>query len=121
MMQFAVPLPWWLLALLAAGAVGVAWASYAGATVGLHSWRRAALTAVRAATLLALLACLLRPVRVLPPDTTTEAVVPILVDVSRSMSLEDVDRRSRIDTARDVLERLLLQLARVAQQIRQRS
>ena len=60
---------------------------------------------LRALTLLLLVACLLRPVRVMPPDSTSDVVVPVLVDVSRSMGLADMDGRTRIDAAREMLER----------------
>lgn len=104
-MQFAISLPWWALALLAV-AVGVtAWAVYAGAIVPLARGQRAALVALRAVVLLVLVACLLRPVRVIPPDTATDAVVAVLVDVSRSMSLPD-GGRTRIETALDLLQQI---------------
>ena len=107
-MQFAVALPWWVLLLLVAAVGGVAWASYSGAIVPLTRGRRACLSLLRAVTLLLIIACLLRPVRVVPPDATSDAVVPILVDVSRSMRLGDAGGRSRIDAARDLLERGVL-------------
>jgi uncharacterized membrane protein len=108
MMQFGVSLPSWILALLAAAVVVVAWLSYSGSEASLHRRRRATLAGLRAAALLALVVCLLRPVRVLPPGDAADAVVPILVDVSRSMSLVDADDGSRIDTARRILERQLV-------------
>lgn len=107
-MTFALALPWWVLTLLAAAVIAVAWASYSGAIVPLPLGRRTALSALRALTLLLLVACLLRPVRVMPPEATSDAVVPILVDVSRSMQLADADGRPRIDAARGLLERDLL-------------
>src|SRR4051812_14996665 len=106
-MQFAVALPWWALALLAAAVLVVAWGSYAGAIVPLPPGRRAALTALRAVTLALLVACLLRPVRVLPPDESNNAVVPVLVDTSRSMQLADADGRPRIEAARDIVRATL--------------
>jgi len=104
-MQFAVAFPWWALLLLAAATVAVAWASYAGAIVPLPARRRAVLVTLRALTLLLLVGCLLRPVRVLPPDASTDAVVAVLVDISRSMRLADMGGVSRIDVARDVVQR----------------
>jgi len=104
-MQFAIALPWWTLVLVAAAIGVVAWGCYAGAIVPLPPRRRAALSALRALTLLLLIACLLRPVRVVPPAASTDAVVPILVDASRSMRVADVDGMTRIDAARDVLQR----------------
>jgi uncharacterized membrane protein len=104
-MQFAIALPWWMLFLIAAGACAVAWACYAGAIVGLPGKQRAVLTTLRALTLLLLVACLLRPVRVMPPDSSSDVVVPVVVDVSRSMGLADMDGRTRIDAARDLIDR----------------
>ena len=104
-MQFAIALPWWTLVLVAAAVGVVAWGCYAGAIVALSPRRRAVLSTLRALTLLLLVACLLRPVRVVPPAASTDVVVPILVDVSRSMRLADMDGRTRIDAARDLLQR----------------
>jgi uncharacterized membrane protein len=104
-MQFAIALPWWTLLLIAGAVCVVAWACYAGAIVALPRRQRAALTTLRALTLLLLVACLLRPVRVMPPDSSSDVVVPVLVDVSRSMGLADMDGRTRIEAARDLLDR----------------
>src|SRR5688572_723192 len=104
-MQFAIALPWWMLLLIAIAVCAVAWGSYAGAIVGLPRRQRAALATLRALTLLLLVACLLRPVRVMPPDSSSDVVVPVLVDVSRSMGLADMDGRARIDAARDLIDR----------------
>lgn len=103
-MQFAISYPWWVLVLMAAATVAVAWGFYAGAIVPLAPRRRAVLAGLRALALLFLIACLLRPVRVVPPDTATDAIVPVLVDVSRSMRLADAGG-PRVDLARDLLER----------------
>jgi uncharacterized membrane protein len=109
--QFAIALPWWALALVVAGIAAAAWSMYAGAIVPLARGRRATLVALRVLTLLLLVACLLRPVRVMPPDRETDAIVPILVDASRSMRLTDADGRARIDAARAIVARLQPQLA----------
>ena len=103
-MQFAIALPWWTLLLIAAAACVVAWASYTGAIVGLPLRQRALLIALRALTLLLLVACLLRPVRVMPPDSTSDVIVPVLVDVSRSMGLADVEGRTRLDAAQALID-----------------
>jgi uncharacterized membrane protein len=103
-MQFAVSLPWWVLVLLV-GAIGaVAWGAYAESLVPITRRQRYTLTALRGLTLLFLVACLLRPVRVMPPDTSSDAVVPVLVDTSRSMRLADVNGRPRIEAAREILK-----------------
>jgi uncharacterized membrane protein len=104
-MQFAIALPSWTLLLIAGAVCGVAWACYAGAIVALPRLQRAALATLRALTLLLLVACLLRPVRVMPPDSSSDVVVPVLVDISRSMGVADMDGRARIDAARDLLDR----------------
>ena len=105
-MQFALALPWWALVLLAAALVALAWSTYAGAIVPLTRRQRTALVGLRLLTLLFLVACLLRPVRVLPPDNEHQVVVPILVDASRSMRLADADGRPRIDAARAIVSGL---------------
>jgi uncharacterized membrane protein len=102
MIQFAIALPWWLLALLALAAAALAWSTYARLLVPITRGRRMALVTLRALTLLFLLACLLRPVRVMPPNSLSDAVVPVLIDVSRSMRLPDADGRPRIEAAREI-------------------
>lgn len=102
-MQFAVAFPWWVVLLLAGATAAVAWRLYAGPIVPLPRGRRTVLTVIRGLTLLLLLACLLRPVRIVPPDATSDAVVPVLVDASRSMGLADMGGARRIDVARDLL------------------
>jgi uncharacterized membrane protein len=103
---FANPLPWWaLIAALAAGGF-VAWLAYRHAP--LSRAQRGGLGAVRFLTLLLLLVFLMRPVERHGPDGPSEAVVPILVDTSRSMSIEDAQGARRIDRARaTVVEKLL--------------
>ena len=108
MIQFAVSLPWWLLALVGLAVIAVAWLSYAGARVPLTPAQRVTLAALRATTLVLVVVCLLRPIRVSPPDQSRDAVVPILVDVSRSMRLTDADGRARIDAARDLVRRTIV-------------
>jgi uncharacterized membrane protein len=103
MFQLALSLPWWLLALLLIAIVGLAWNAYAHMLVPVTPAQRYTLVALRALTLLFLLVCLLRPVRVMPPNTESDAIVPVLLDVSRSMRLPDVDGRPRIDLAREVV------------------
>ena len=107
-MQFAVALPWWVLVLLVAAIAVVAWGAYAQSLVPLTPGRRAALSALRAVTLLFLVTCLLRPVQVMPPDTESDAVVPVLVDVSRSMRLADADGRPRIEAAAEAVRQQIV-------------
>ena len=97
-MRFAVVLAWWGYVLAGASALGLAVFTYAGARVPARA--RAGLTALRALTLLLLVAAVLRPVRVLPPSAARNRVVPILVDVSRSMRVADEDGPARMQRAK---------------------
>ncbi len=106
-MTFAHPLPWWGF-LLAVSAVGlVSWFAYRRATPG--AGRRGGLIVLRAVTLLLLILFLMRPIRTVE-EGTRDAVVPILVDASRSMSIADANGASRIDRAREVITRELMPL-----------
>ncbi|MCC7415779.1 MAG: hypothetical protein IT176_01470 [Acidobacteria bacterium] len=107
-MQFAHPLPWWLAAVIAV-ALAVALAlAYRRPLVPLAAGRRAALVSLRALSLAALVLFLLRPVRLLPPASTRGAIVPILIDTSRSMRLTDGTGESRLARAAAVAEQVLL-------------
>jgi uncharacterized membrane protein len=104
-LTFTNGLPWWGVVLVT-GALGViAWRAYANRLVPRP--QRDILVALRFVTLAALVIFLMRPVRV-SDDGLRNVVVPILVDVSRSMSIEDADGLRRIDRARDLLTRELL-------------
>ncbi|MBA3298315.1 MAG: VWA domain-containing protein, partial [Acidobacteria bacterium] len=105
-MTFANPLPGWVLLGLLAGAAFVAWHAYrrfASSTA-----RRRVLAALRFVTLLVLIVVLMRPVARDSGAAARDAVVPVLVDVSRSMGIEDADRQRRIDRARTFLSNGLL-------------
>jgi uncharacterized membrane protein len=99
---FANPLPWWALFGAVAAAALVAWYAYAGAP--LTSPRRYTLSALRFISLLGLLLLVMRPVAGGHPDDASDAIVPILVDTSRSMGIEDASGKRRIDHARDLLK-----------------
>lgn len=106
-MTFADPWPWWAL-LLALGVIAaVSWRAYP--RVSLPRGRLAALVALRALTLLLLVLFLMRPVAV-APRAASGAIVPILVDVSRSMRIADADGARRIDRARELAARLAADL-----------
>lgn len=107
-MRFAVAWPWWTLVLLFAGAILMAWGAYARPLVPLPLTRRLTLSTLRAAALVLALVCLLRPVRLLPPGADSDAVVAILVDVSRSMALPDGSGVTRLAAARDIVDRRLV-------------
>ncbi len=60
--------------------------------------------ALRVLTLLLIVLFLLRPVvRTTEPDARA-VVVPVLVDLSRSMGIEDLEGARRIDRARDFID-----------------
>lgn len=105
-MGFANPLPWWALVLVTAAAAALAWHAYRR----FAAWplRRDALAALRFVTLMVLVLVLMRPVTRSTEGDARDVVVPILVDASRSMAIEDVDGRRRIDAARELLEREVL-------------
>lgn len=105
-MTFANPLPLWALAAVVAAAVFVAWLAYRH--VPIVAPRRRVLSALRCATLLWLVVCLMRPTVRDTRAAARDAVVPILVDSSRSMGLADADGARRIDRARALVERDLL-------------
>lgn len=100
------PLPPWALAAVAAGALLVAWLAYRAAPIA--PARRTALSVLRCATLLWIVICLMRPVGRPARVGQHDAVVPVLVDTSRSMGLADADGQRRIDRARAAIDRDLL-------------
>ena len=104
-MTFANPLPGWAVPIVISAAALVAWLAYRRVPVSAR--RRHALSALRLITLLWLIVCLMRPVTRASEDTR-DAIVPILVDASRSMGLADAGGRRRIDVARRLVEQQLL-------------
>lgn len=110
-MTFANPIPWWAFVAIVSALAAVSWLAYRRAPLGAR--RRRALAALRFVTLLLLVLFLMRPVvRRDPPDGGSDVVVPVLVDTSRSMGIEDADGQRRIDRARDLLTTELLPLLR---------
>src|SRR5260221_7677663 len=105
-MTFGNPLPAWALLAVAAAAIVVAWLAYRH--VPIAAPRRRALSALRLAALLWLVVCLMRPIVRTTDTAARDAVVPILVDASRSMGLADADGARRIERARALVERDLL-------------
>jgi uncharacterized membrane protein len=107
--SFANPLPWWAIVLTVIAAAAVAWLAYNRRT--LAPSRRATLAAIRCITLLALVLFLLRPVVTDTDSNARGAVAAILVDTSRSMSVEDAAGGvRRIDRARQIVGDRLLPL-----------
>ena len=102
-MTFANPLPWWVLVPALAAAAALAYRAYAPGAAELARPRRRLLITLRFLTLVLLLLLLMRPVIVLPASGPRDAIVPVLVDTSRSMQIADVDDRPRLDHARTLL------------------
>src|SRR5688500_10081350 len=105
-MTFGNPLPVWAVTAVVGAALVVAWMAYRH--VPIAAPRRYILSALRLATLLWLIVCLMRPMIDASAFSARDAIVPILVDTSRSMGLADADGGRRIDRARALLERDLL-------------
>jgi uncharacterized membrane protein len=110
-MTFGNPLPWWALLSCTALAVLVAVRAYAGRHVPLTAPQRRGLVALRLGTLLLLLAFLMRPMVVGGPGRRSDAVVPVLVDVSRSMALAGEDGQSRLARAQAIVAKLEARLS----------
>ena len=102
-MHFAYPLPWWLAAALAAAIAALVYFEYRRPLSPLTRAQRGLLVAFRAAALAALVLFLFRPIAILPPASTRDAIVPVLVDVSRSMRLADADGQTRLARASQLL------------------
>ena len=108
-MVFGNPIPWWAFLLVVTAAAFAAWVSYARLIVPVSRRQRGVLTALRFTTLLLLAAFLLRPMLVEPgPVVRASALVPVLVDVSRSMRVADVGDTSRIEYARALLDEQIM-------------
>ena len=105
-MTFANPLPWWAFIGVVACAAALAWYAYSSAPI--TSPRRAVLSGLRFAALFLLIVLLMRPVARQDPADPVDAVVPILIDTSRSMGIEDSNGARRIDRAHELVTRELL-------------
>jgi uncharacterized membrane protein len=108
--RFAVALPLWGYVLLFGGALFLAWLAYARVPIRLGAGQRATLTLLRAITLLLLIAILLRPVVMVPPAAANNSLLPVLVDVSRSMRLTEAAGISRLQRAQAIVRDLQKQL-----------
>jgi uncharacterized membrane protein len=98
-MHFANPIPLWLALLAAAAIGGVALFSYRRPLVPLTSMQRGVLVALRASGLALVVLCLCRPIVLRPPSASRDVVVPVLVDVSRSMAIADAGGQARLARA----------------------
>jgi uncharacterized membrane protein len=106
-MAFASPLPLWLALLVAIGISGIAFFSYRRPLVPLTTVQRSILIGLRALALAAVAIFVCRPVMLLPSPPSGDVVVPVLVDVSRSMGISDADGESRINRARELVQKTL--------------
>ncbi len=103
-MHFAYPLPWWLAVILAAAVAAVVYAEYRRPLSPLTGVQRSVLVSLRVLALAALVLFLFRPIVILPPAGSRDAIVPVLVDVSRSMRLADADGQTRAARANTLLK-----------------
>ena len=103
-MTFASLPPWWVAAGVAAAVAAALFFAYRRPRVPLSWTQRATLVVLRAAALAGLLIVLMRPVALLPPSTARETVVPVLIDMSRSMRTADADGQSRIARAKAIAQ-----------------
>lgn len=111
-MHFASPLPWWLAVAAAVGILSLSALAYRRPLAPLSRWQQVGLAALRSLTLGVLVTILARPSLLVPPARPRDRVVPVLVDVSRSMRVPDtLDGRPRIEAAAAQLERLIPELA----------
>src|SRR5436190_6743349 len=106
-MAFASPIPWWMTVFVAIGIGAIAYFSYRRPLVPLTTSQRAVLIALRALALAAVAIFVCRPVVLLPTAPSGDVVVPVLVDASRSMGIADADGETRINRARDVIQKTL--------------
>src|SRR5262245_60124521 len=117
-MRFTVVLPWWGYASAFGAAIVLGWLAYARVPVKLTPGKSLELSALRSLTLIVLILILLRPIVMVPPAAAANSLLPILVDVSRSMRLKDPstsaaasdDGRSRIERAQSIVSDLQAQL-----------
>jgi hypothetical protein len=107
-MHFAYPLPVWLAMLLAAAIGAAAFFEYRRPLSPLTRVQRVTLVALRVLVLAAIVLFLFRPMITLPPSSSQDAFVPVLIDVSRSMRLDDAEGQSRITKAATIVKTGLL-------------
>lgn len=113
-MRFAVVWPWWGYALAFGAALVLGWVAYARVPIRLRPGSRIGLSALRALTLSLLIVILLRPVVLVPPAAANNSLLPILVDISRSMRLHDPgdEGPSRLERAQAIVRDLQAQLGK---------
>ena len=94
-MHFAYPLPWWLALLLLAAVAAAVVGEYRRPLAPLTRLRRGVLVALRTLTLGTVVVFLFRPIALLPPAASRGAIVPVVIDASRSMRIVDAGGQSR--------------------------
>ena len=107
-MHFAAPIPWWAGGLVAIAIAAIAFWSYRRPLAPLTGIQRWTLVTLRALALALVVIFLCRPVLLLPASADRDLVVPVLVDVSRSMRIADTDGAARLDRAAAIVERELI-------------
>src|SRR5262249_7243030 len=85
-----------------------AWFVYRRTLAPLTVAQRGVLLLLRTLTLAAIVVFLFRPIIFLPPAGSRDAIVPVLVDVSRSMRIPDAGGRPRLASAVELLKTGLL-------------
>ena len=103
-MHFAYPSSPWLAALVAALIGAAVFLEYRRPLTAMTRVQRGVLVSLRALALAALALFLFRPIALLPPTGARDVVVPVLVDVSRSMRLADADGQARLARATALLK-----------------
>jgi uncharacterized membrane protein len=105
--QFASSIPLWLAVLIAVACAGLGLFAYRRPLVPLSRAQRIILGSLRSLALAALVFFLCRPVVLMPPAVSSGVIVPILVDVSRSMRIADADGQTRLARAVAIVEKEL--------------
>ena len=103
-MHFAYLPPWWLTLVIALAVAGAVFAAYGRPLSALS--HRPACDARHAPRrhVVAIVLLIFRPIVLMPPAGVRDAVVPVLVDVSRSMRVADADGQTRIARAAALLQ-----------------
>src|SRR6187551_2634240 len=107
-MHFAAPIPWWAGGFVAIAIAAIAFWSYRRPLAPLTAIQRGTLVTLRALAVALVVIFLCRPVILLPPIADRNLVVPVLVDISRSMRIADADGAARLDRAAAIVERELI-------------
>ena len=105
-LTFAYGIPPWAFVALSLGIVALVWLGYANTTRPLTNRWRAGLVALRAAVLVLIMFCLLRPVVIDLEVIPQETFFAVLVDNSASMTITDMPNgQTRKQAAAESLER----------------